>query len=111
MTIIVVRTGAGVGVVTATVAVPLLNPVKVAVAVIAPALVGFTSLAKIPAESVVPLVLTLAPLRATVAPLAAVIFVTLTLLVLFTVKVTVVDEPAVIVVGFAATANVNTGNA
>jgi hypothetical protein len=93
-----------------TVVVPLLNPDLVAVAVIVPVPVGFTGIVAIPAELVVPLVLTPAPLRATVVALEAVLL-DVTVLDWVTVKLMLIDEPVCTVVGFAVTARLNTGNA
>jgi len=81
----------------------------VASAFIVPAPVGFTVLVTIPVESVVPLVLTPAPLRLTVAPLAGVITF-LTLLDWLTVKVTSVGDKAGTDVGNATIDRENVGD-
>ena len=107
VTIIVVNTGTGAGAVAVTVVVPLLNPVFAAVAVIVPGLGGFTDIATLPAALDVPLPVA-APIRVTVAPSdGACTF--LTLLDSLTAKDTLVDDPVGTEVGFAATANLNTG--
>ena len=108
-TVIVVNTGVGVEAVTVLVAVPLLNPVLIASAVIVPAFAGFTGKATIPAALDVPLPLTPGPLRVTVAPFAAV-FIFIILLDPLTVKDTLVDDPAGTEVGLATTDKVNVGN-
>jgi len=82
------------------IAVPLLNPIRLAVAVIVPAEDAFTLNATVPANEVVPVLLAL-PVSVIVAPFTdALVSVRVTL------KVTLVGVPAVTLVGFATTFNV-----